>query len=142
MILKSPLKQDDMRAKEFINEDTRIALSQEVSRAIPGTYAIPGLPNSDFYKQYRFGVAMAGARGHVERENDGIPPYKFDKETPWGENLIVSSYLDPNIEKDIDYAMKEVGVVGKTRISTPGSEESLDVDKTSPLKGFKGYKRK
>ena len=131
-----------MRAKEFISESSRIALSQEVSRAIPGTYVIPGLPNSDFYKQYRFGVAMAGARGHVEREKDGIPEYKFDKETPWGENMIVSSYLDPKIEKDIDYAMKEVGVTGKTRISTPGSEESLDVDKTSPLKGFKGYKRK
>ena len=131
-----------MRAKEFINESQRIALSQEVSRAIPGTYAISGLPNSDFYKQYRFGVAMAGARGHIEREKDGVPPYKFDKETPWGENLIVSSYLDPNIEKDIDFAMKEVGVTGKKRISTPNSEESLDVDKTSPLKGFKGYKRK
>lgn len=131
-----------MRAKEFINESQRIALSQEVSRAIPGTYAIAGLPNSDFYKQYRFGVAIAGARGHVEREKDGIPPYKFDKETPWGENLIVSSYMDGDIEKDIDFAMKEVGVSGKTRISTPNSEESLDVDKTSPVTGFKGYKRR
>jgi len=131
-----------MRAKEFINESQRIALSQEAARAIPGTYAISGLPNSDFYKQYRFGVAMASARGHVERSKDGIPPYKFDKETPWGENMIVSSYMDGDIEKDIDFAMKEVGVTGKTRISTPGSEESMDVDKTSPLKGFKGYKRK
>lgn len=130
-----------MRAKEFINE-SRIALSQEVARALPGTYAITGLPNSDFYKQYRFGVAMAGARGHVERERDGIPPYKFDKETPWGENMIVSQYMDGDIEKDIDYAMKEVGVTGKKLISTPKSEESVDVDTTSPLKGFKGYKRK
>ena len=131
-----------MRAKEFISEAARIALSQEVSRALPGTYTISGLPNSDFYKQYRFGVAMAGARGHVERENDGIPAYRFDKETPWGENLIVSSYMDGNIEKDIDYAMKEVGVTGKKRISTHSSEESVDVTKQSPLKGFKGYKRK
>jgi hypothetical protein len=38
--------------------------------------------------------------------------------------------------------MKEVGVSGKKRISTPGSEESVDVDKTSPVKAFKGYKRK
>lgn len=130
-----------MRAKEFISEQ-RIALSAEVSRALPGTYTISGLPNSDFYKQYRFGVAMAGARGHIERENDGIEPYNFEKETPWGENLIVSSYMDGNIEKDIDYAMKEVGVAGKKRISTPTSEESLDVVKGSPVKAFKGYKRK
>ena len=131
-----------MRAKEFISEAVGIALSQDVSRAIPGTYTIPGLPNSDFYKQYRFGVAMAGARGHIEREKDGIPDYRFDKETPWGENLIVSSYMDSDIEKDIDYAMKEVGVTGKKRISTPGSEEGIDVDKNSPVKAFKGYKRK
>ena len=130
-----------MRAKEFITEQ-RAALSVDIARAMPGTYTIPGLPNSDFYKQYRFGVAMAGARGHVERENDGIPEYRFDKETPWGENMVVSSYMDGNIEKDIDYAMKEVGVTGKKRISTPKSEESIDVDKTSPIKGFKGYKRK
>ena len=131
-----------MRAKEFINEAARIALSQEVSRALSGTYTISGLPNSDFYKQYRFGVAMAGSRGQIEREKDGIPPYKFDKETPWGENMIVSSYMDGDIEKDIDYAMKEVGVTGKKLISTMKSEESIDVDKTSPVKAFKGYKRK
>ena len=131
-----------MRAKEFISESAGIALSQDVSRAIPGTYTIPGLPNSDFYKQYRFGVAMAGARGHVEREKDGIPDYRFDKETPWGENMIVSSYMDEKIEQDIDLAMKEIGVTGKRLISTPDSEESIDVDKTSPVKAFKGYKRK
>lgn len=131
-----------MRAKEFINESARIALSQEVARAMPGTYTIPGLPNSDFYKQYRFGVAMAGARGQIERANDGIPPYRFAEETPWGENMIVSSYMDGDIASDIDYAMKEVGVTGKKLISTPASEESIDVDKTSPLKAFKGYKRK
>ena len=141
MILISPLK-IKMRAKEFINESARIALSQEVARALPGTYTISGLPNSDFYKQYRFGVAIAGARGHIEREQDGIEPYNFSKETPWGENMIVSSYMDEKIEQDIDLAMKEIGVTGKKLISTPGSEESLDVDKTSPLKGFKGYKRK
>lgn len=130
-----------MRAKEFISEQ-RIALSAEVSRALPGTFTITGLPNNDFYKQYRFGVAMAGARGHLEREKDGIPPYNFDKETPWGENMIVSSYMDPNIENDIKFATGEVGVGGIKRISTMKSEEAPHVDKTSPIKGFKGYKRK
>jgi hypothetical protein len=130
-----------MRAKEFISEQ-RIALSAEVARALPGTYTISGLPNSDFYKQYRFGVAMAGARGHIERENDGIEPYNFEKETPWGENMIVSSYMDDRIEQDIDLAMKEVGVTGKRMISSENSEEGEHVDKTSPIKAFKGYKRK
>ena len=131
-----------MRAKEFITEH-RSALSVDISRALPGTYIIPGLPNSDFYKQYRFGVALAGARGQLERKQDSIPPYNFEKETPWGENMIVSSYMETEIEKDIDYAMKETGVPGsKVLISTNKSEEAPDVDKTSPIKAFKGYKRK
>jgi hypothetical protein len=128
-----------MRAKEFITEE-RAALSVDVARAMPGTYTIPGLPNSDFYKQYRFGVALAGARGQLERVQDSIPPYNFEKETPWGENMIVSSYMDGEIEKDIDYAMKETGVPGsKVLISTKKSEEAPGVDKTSPMKPFKGY---
>ena len=130
-----------MRAKEFITEQ-RVALSVDIARALTGTYTIPGLPNSDFYAQYRFGVAMAGARGQIERQQDSIPPYNFEKETPWGENMIVSSYLDKNIEADIDYAMKEVGVSGKRLISTEKSEEAVDVVKSSPVKAFKGYKRK
>jgi len=131
-----------MRAKEFITEQ-RVALSVDIARALPGTYTIPGLPNSDFYKQYRFGVALAGARGQIEREQDSIPPYNFEKETPWGENLIVSAYMDGYIEQDIDYAMKETGVEGGKRlISTKKSEEAVDVVKGSPVKAFKGYKRK
>ena len=131
-----------MRAKEFINEQ-RAALSVDVARALPGTYTIPGLPNSDFYKQYRFGVAMAGARGQIDREQDSIPPYNFEKETPWGENLIISAYMDGGVDKDIDFAMKEVGVEGgKVLISSMKSEEAVDVVKGSPLKAFKGYKRK
>jgi hypothetical protein len=130
-----------MRAREFITEQ-RAALSVDIARALPGTYTIPGLPNSDFYAQYRFGVAMAGARGQLERAQDSIPPYDFEKETPWGENMIVSSYMDANIDNDIDLAMKEVGISGKKLISTNKSEEATDVVKGSPVKAFKGYKRK
>jgi hypothetical protein len=130
-----------MRAKEFITEQ-RVALSVDVARAMPGTYIIPGLPNNDFYRQYRFGVAIAGARGQMARAEDSIPPYNFEKETPWGENMIVSSYMDDNIANDIDYAMKEVGVSGKELISTMKSEEAVDVVKNSLVKAFKGYKRK
>ena len=128
-----------MRAKEFVTEN-RAALSVDIARAMPGTYTIPGLPNSDFYKQYRFGVALAGARGQIERKQDSIPPYNFEEETPWGENMIVSSYMETEIEKDIEYAMRETGVPGtKVLISTKKSEEAPDVVKNSPVKAFKGY---
>ena len=86
---------------------------------------------------------MAGARGQIERQQDSIPPYNFEKETPWGENMIVSAYMDGYVEQDIDYAMKETGVEGGKRlISTKKSEESTDVVKKSPVNAFKGYKRK
>lgn len=132
-----------MRAREFVTENNT-TLTVAVARALPGTFIIPGLPNSDFYKQYRFGVALAGARGQIDRAADSIPQYEFEKETPWGENMIVSSYMDTNIADDIDYAMKEVGIgsTGKKLISTMSSDEAPDVGKTSPIRSFAGFKGK
>jgi hypothetical protein len=132
-----------MRAREFVTENNT-TLPVAVARALPGTFIIPGLPNSDFYKQYRFGVALAGARGQIDRAADSIPQYEFEKETPWGENMIVSSYMDTNIADNIDYAMKEVGIgsTGKKLISTMSSDEAPDVGKTSPIRGFAGFKGK
>lgn len=127
-----------MRAYEFLTEQMREPLSVDVSRAMPGIYTIPDLPNSDFYAQYRFGVAMAGAKGAKQREADDIISYS--KESEWGENMIVSSYMDPTVDQDIDYALKEIGKSGKRRISTMDSEESADVVKSSPVQAFKGFK--
>ena len=126
-----------MRAYEFILENARVPLSVDVARALPGTYTMPELPNSDFYAQYRFGVALAGAKGAKQRAADDIQPYSAESE--WGENLIVSSYMDPSLPQDIDYALGEIGKKGKRLISTVASEEAPDVDKTSPVKGFKGF---
>lgn len=131
-----------MRAKEFITEATRLPLSSDVARALPGTYALSGLPNSDFYLQYRFGVAIAGIRGQQARQNDEVAPYQMKGETVWGENQIVSSYMDPHIGENIELALRELNLpTQKKLISTPTSEEATDIDKVSPVKGFKGYKK-
>lgn len=127
-----------MRAYEFITENARVPLSVDVSRALPGTFTIPELPNSDFYAQYRFGVALAGAKGVKQREADNIQPYSSESE--WGENMVISSYMDPTVGTDIDYALKEIGKKGKRQISTTASEEATDVTKTSPVTAFKGFK--
>lgn len=128
-----------MRAKEFISEQIREPLPVDVARALPGTYTIPGLPNSDFYLQYRFGVSLAGAKGAKQREDDNIKPYS--RESEWGENLVVSSHMDPDLPKDIDYALSQLGMKGKRLISTLKSEEAPDVPKNSPMQPFKGYKK-
>ena len=127
-----------MRAFEFISESRTGSLSPDVAKALPATFVIPELPNQDPYLQYRFGVAIAGAKGSEQRSKDGVPP--FSKDSAWGENQIVSGYMEPNIGADIDDALKQMGLRGKKLISTKDSEEAEDVDKTSPVVSFKGFK--
>lgn len=113
-------------------------MQPDVARALPATYAIPELKNQDAYMQYRFGVAIAGAKGAKHRAQDNVADYA--KESVWGENEIVVSY-DPNIGEYIDDALKQLGLRGKRLITTIKSEESDDVSKGSPVKPFKGYAR-
>jgi hypothetical protein len=132
-----------MRAKEFITETAVTPLTSDVALALPAVYTIGALPNSDFYKQYRFGVAMAGAKGARTRANqdDKIAPYAAS--TEWGENMVVTDHMDPELVDDIDYALRELGLDSNNKklISTRASEEGTTVDKNSPIKAFKGYPR-
>lgn len=127
-----------MRAYEFIFESKTGSIQQDVALALPGTWAIPQLKNQDPYLQYRFGVAIAGAKGAKKRHDDGIPPYS--KESIFGENEIVVSF-DPNVGEYIDDALQMMGMSGKKLISTMKSEETSTVQKTSPVQAFKGYPR-
>jgi hypothetical protein len=131
-----------MRAREFITEQKLSDMHdglEVAATALPSTYAIPELQNQDFYRQYRFGVAIAAVRGEEGTDDvmNGFRP-NFKAETSWGENQIVSSF-DPNIGKVIDKALKKVGVSGKKLVSSKESEEVSDTNKSSPVKPFKGY---
>jgi hypothetical protein len=133
-----------MRAKEFITEDDlgrTGSITQDVALALPGAFKIPKLQNNDPYRQYRFGVAIAGAKGRAQRKKDGVPNY--EKESVFGEDETVVSY-DPNVETWIDDALHSMGMSSKdcVRIATQSSEEMPDVEKSSPVKGFAGYPRK
>ena len=125
-----------MRAREFINEGRTGSIQDDVAKALPATFSIPELKNQDPYLQYRFGVAIAGAKGAKKRAEDNVP--SFDKESLWGENEIVVSF-DPNVEEWLDDALKMMGMKGKKRLSTPKSEEANDVSTKSPVTGFKGF---
>ena len=133
-----------MRANEFITEDDlgrTGSITQDVALALPGAYKIPKLQNNDPYWQYRFGVAIAGAKGAAQRKKDGVPDY--NKDSIFGEDEIIVSY-DPNVEEWIDDALHSMGMSSKdcVPIATKASEEMPDVEKRSPVTGFKGYKRK
>jgi hypothetical protein len=125
-----------MRAKEFVTEATTSKLLPDQMGALPATYAIPELPNQDAYLQYRFSVAIAGAKGAEQRSKDGVS--SMTREGPFGESEIVVSY-GHDVGPYIDDALKQMGLSGKKMVSTPTSVETTDVDKVSPIKGFKGY---
>lgn len=131
-----------MRAREFLTEMTGSILP-DVQRTLPAAWVIDKLQNNDFYMQYRFGVALAGAKGREQREKDGVPPYA--RETTWGENEVVVSYAGVDaLEGYLHDALREldIPVSDAKLVTTKKSEEPEDTRKQSPLKGFKGYKRK
>ena len=130
-----------MRAKEFITEMTG-SIQPDVERTLPAAWVIEKLQNNDFYKQYRFGVALAGAKGAEQRKKDNVPEYA--KETPWGENLVIVSYAGKEpLQGYLDDALHEMGLQTSDAklVTTPNSEEPTGTGIKSTLKPFKGYKK-
>lgn len=131
-----------MRLKEFLTEqqlsDVHDGL-EVASLSLPYTYIMPELKNNDFYNIYRFGVAIAAVRGESGSDTvqDKHMP-KFQAESDWGENLVVSSY-DPEIKTVLKQALSKTKHTGIKSVSSPGSEEMKDTNKGSPVKAFKGY---
>ena len=121
-----------MRLYEIFCESRVGSLQDDVARALPATWVIPALPNQDPYKQLRFGVAIAAAKGAKDRAAEGDRP--FDPQTAWGENQIVMSF-DPSAEEFVDAALEMVGLSpsDKKQISTDKSEEGKHVDTKSPV---------
>ena len=121
-----------MRAKEFITEQSN--LPDRISNPLPATWVIPELQNQNAYLQYRFSIALAGAKA---ARNGDIP--RLNKDSVWGENQIVSGYMNPDIDKDIDFALDEMGLKGKVLVTSKESKETSDTGINSPVKPFKGY---
>ena len=124
-----------MRAKEFITEQHN--LPDRITKPMPSTWVIPELQNQNAYLKYRFSVALAGAKAS---RNGDIP--RMDQDSVWGQNQLVSGYMNPDIADDIDFALGEMGLRGKKLVTSENSEETPDTGIASPIKGFKGYKRK
>jgi len=128
-----------MRAREFITEATGSILP-DVQRTLPAAWVIDELQNNDFYMQYRFGVALAGAKGREQREKDGVPAY--NRETTWGENEVVVSYAGREpLQGYLDDALRQMNIPisAAKLVTTDKSEEPVDTLRKSPLNGFKGY---
>jgi len=128
-----------MRAREFLGEQKE--LPSEQAAPMRYTYVIPGLSAADPYNNYRFGVALARARSDAGTDgiNDNFPAW--DAETAFGEHGVVAG-MNAGIAQVIDTALAMTKTPGgKKMVSTPASTEPSFVDKTSPIKSFKGYPR-
>ena len=127
-----------MRAREFIREQRE--LPPESQDPMRYTYTLPGLSAADPYKSYRMGVALARARS--EYRKDDVNPHmpEWTAETAFGEHAVVSGF-NAGIGKLIDAALAMTDTPGgKRMVSTPESDEPNTVNKTSPVKAFKGYR--
>jgi hypothetical protein len=130
-----------MRAREFITESVA-HLPGEIADPMRYTYVLPGVNGSDPYGSYRLSVAMARARSDVDGQAD-INPFMipWTSETAFGEHAMVAG-MDEQVIPIIDQALKMTQTPGgKKMVSTPHSSEPAFVDKTSPVKSFKGYPR-
>jgi hypothetical protein len=128
-----------MRAKEFTTEEK--VLPPEQADPMRQTFILPGLTSSDPYLTYRFGVAMARARSDAVK--DDVNPYilPWDAEEVFGEYAVVAG-MNGTVDPIIDKALAMTGIGGgKKAIGTLTSQEPPLIDKTSPVKAFKGYPR-
>jgi len=120
-----------MRASEFISE-SKSEFSPEQKSAIPGMQVLPQLDNSNPYHMWRFVVATAGQPNNGDR-----PALTLDGPIGQKLNTVTYSKEDGDI---INATAKSLGLKVNV-VSSQESEEPKDVHKTSPVKGFKGYKR-
>lgn len=114
-----------MKIRDVISESAP-NLTDNARDSLPGGFVIPELQNSDAYRQYRYGLALASAA--AERQGHDKEP--FERESPWSENLAVIS-ITPQDEEIIRMAAKMMGVSVK-EIATPGSKESKGTNTASP----------
>ena len=124
-----------MRAKEFLKEvklhGTFGTVEKNVSDSLPGAFVQRELRNTDPYMQYRYGLALAGARAKAEHD------IEFEQESAWAENLAVITYTKED-EETIRLADAMMGVTA-SRIASRDSKET-DVNATSPVPAKKTNK--
>jgi hypothetical protein len=122
------IEEYNMRAKEFLPETklhgTYGHVTTNVSDALPSAFVQRELRNTDPYMQYRYSMALAGARANAEYA------INFDQETAWAENFSIVTYAKEDEETiRLADAMMDVNA---TRVAAAGSKET-NVNATSPV---------
>ena len=122
-----------MRAREFILEDRNAQrpdgkLASTYDQANPG--ALTGQKIDRYYDMYRAGMLMAAGPDNISH---------LDASSWINNQPYFGAYTEADRQK-ILAAFKALGIQPKTLIE-PGSLEHNEVNKQSPVKGFRGYPR-
>ena len=132
-----------MRAREFINE-AKFGAAEDVPAnpkkmpksqraAMKGLISMPDISQNKQggspYTQWRFGIAMAGA-----------PDHHTEPAGAFAGDPLLATYSDADLAI-VNAAAKMVGAGEVKKITDNRSTEADWVQKTSPLKAFKGYPR-
>lgn len=119
-----------MKIRELISEGGNKPLSTAAKAGLKGAVTTPDANNNagDSYKNYRFGLALAGAPDYPTKATNDI-----------GGDPLLTTYTDEEW-KMIQYAGKQVGVGPLKRISSNRSEELKDTFKDSPVAKIKKNK--
>lgn len=132
-----------MRAREFVSEAkfgsaadvpaSAAKLPQSQVAALKGLISMPDISQTKQggspYTQWRFGIAMAGA-----------PDYPTEPAGAFAGDPLLATYSDVDLEK-VNAAARAVGAGRVSKLTDNRSTEADWVQKTSPIRGFKGYPR-
>jgi hypothetical protein len=118
-----------MRAKEFIAEED--SFTDSAKDAMPNPTIWPDLDNSNPYHSYRFGVAIA---------RDPDKGASFLPNGPVGPKMITVAFT-PEEQEILARTGRQMGVKSK-RIANPPSQETSDVNKSSPVPQNSGKSNK
>lgn len=119
-----------MKVKEILSEGIKSEpLANEVSRTLPGTWVIPELGNTDTYRQYRYGLALATAAAAQDPDHNINP---FAESSAFGEYLTITAYAGKEEKRVIELAAKLMGVKLK-QVADEGSAEGSDISVDSPI---------
>lgn len=118
-----------MRITEILSEDKH-HLSSDAKSSIKGAVTIPDANNNagDSYKQYRFGLALAGA-----------PEYPTKATNDIGGDPLLTTYTDEEFNM-IKYAGNRTNVGTIKQIANNKSREQKDTHKTSIVANIKRNK--
>jgi Neuraminidase (sialidase) len=124
-----------MRASEFITESKKRAkVTKRQAQSSVGLDVFRDVEFADrFYELNRVMMAVAAS--------DGINPVKIDQES-WIGRLNLAAPYSSIEQKMLSDAFKAVGAYHEDLVQGDlRSQELSDVNKTSPVTGFKGFKK-